>query len=63
LLNGGQQIAQRPAVVDSPFGKGHSVIFSINPIYRGETIGTYALVYNAIMNFDNLNAGRKLDQR
>jgi hypothetical protein len=63
LLNGGGDIAQRPAVVDSPVEKGHVVLFSINPLYRGETIGTYPLVFNTILNFDNLNAGRKLDPR
>ena len=63
LLSGGGDIAQRPAVVDSPLEKGHLVLFSINPIYRGETIGTYPLVFNTILNWDNLNAGRKLDPR
>jgi hypothetical protein len=63
LLSGGGDIAQRPAVVDSPVEKGHVVLFSINPIYRGETIGTYPLVFNTILNFDNLNAGRKLDAK
>ena len=63
LLNGGGDIAQRPAVVDSPMEKGHVVLFAINPLYRGETIGTYPLVFNTILNFDNLNAGRKVDQR
>ncbi|HEY4131397.1 MAG TPA: M14 family zinc carboxypeptidase [Gemmatimonadaceae bacterium] len=63
LLNGGGDIAQRAAVVDSPMEKGHVVVFSINPIYRGETIGTYPLVFNTIMNFDNLNAGRKNDAK
>jgi hypothetical protein len=63
LLNGGGDIAQRAAVVDSPVEKGHVVLFSINPLYRGETIGTYPLVFNTILNFDNLNAGRKLDSR
>jgi hypothetical protein len=63
LLSGGGDIAQRPAVVDAPMEKGHVVLFSINPIYRGETIGTYPLVFNTILNFDNLNAGRKLDPR
>jgi len=43
--------------------KGHVVLFAINPIYRGETIGTYPLVFNTILNFDNLNAGRKLDAK
>jgi hypothetical protein len=33
------------------------VLFSINPLYRGETIGTYPLVFNTILNFDNLNVG------
>jgi hypothetical protein len=63
LLNGVGEIAQRAAVVDAPLEKGHVVLFAINPLYRGETIGTYPLVFNTIMNFDNLNAGRKLDQR
>jgi hypothetical protein len=63
LLSGGGDIAQRPAVVDSPMEKGHVVLFAINPLYRGETIGTYGLVFNTIMHFDNLNAGRKLDAR
>jgi len=63
LLDGGADIAQRPIVVDVPVGKGHVVLFASNPIYRGETIGSYPLVFNAIMNFDNLNAGRKLDAK
>jgi len=63
LLNGGGDIAQRPAVVDSPMEKGHVVLFAINPLYRGETIGTYPLVFNTILHFDNLNAGRKLDSK
>ena len=38
-------------------------MFANNPVYRGETIGSYALVFNALMNWDNLNAGRVLDKR
>jgi hypothetical protein len=59
LVEGGGEIAQHPAVVDAPLGKGHVVMFSINPVWRGETLGTYSLVLNTVMNFDNLNAGRK----
>jgi hypothetical protein len=58
LVEGGEEIAQHPAVIDSPLGKGHVVLFSINPIYRGETRGTYGLVLNTILNFDSLNVGR-----
>jgi hypothetical protein len=46
-----------------PRDKGHVVLFTINPVYRGETVGSYSLVLNTIMHFDNLNAGRKLDER
>jgi hypothetical protein len=63
LLDGGADIAQRPVVVDVPVGKGHVVLFAANPIYRGETIGTYPMVFNTILNFDSLDAGRKLDSR
>jgi len=59
LVQGGAEIAQHPAVVDAPLGKGHVVMFSINPVWRGETLGTYSLVLNTVMNFDSLNAGRK----
>ena len=51
------------AVIDAPLEKGHVVLFANNPIYRGETIGSYFLVFNTIMNFDNLNAGRHLDAK
>ena len=63
LVEGGDEIAQHPAVVDVPSGNGHVVLFSINPVYRGETHGTYSLVLNTILNFDNLNAGRKLAEK
>ena len=63
LLEGGNDIAQRPVVVDVPVGKGHVVLFAHNPIYRGETIGSYFMVFNTILSFDNLDAGRKLDVR
>jgi hypothetical protein len=63
LVQGGGEIAQHPAVVDVPTGNGHVVLFSINPVYRGETRGTYALVLNTILNFDSLNVGRKLAEK
>ncbi|MEO7041182.1 MAG: hypothetical protein ABI035_02870, partial [Gemmatimonadaceae bacterium] len=63
LLDGGSEIAQRPVVVDVPLQKGHVVLFANNPIYRGETMGSYPLVFNALLNFDHLDAGRKLDEK
>ena len=63
LLDGGADLAERPMVVDVPVAKGHVVMFSNNPIWRGETQGSYFLVFNTLLNFDNLNAGRKLDEK
>jgi len=63
LVDGGAEIAQHAMVIDSPLDRGHIVLFSNNPFWRGQTAGSYFLVFNAIMNFDNLNAGRKLADR
>ena len=63
LVEGGNEIAQHAAVVDVPAGTGHIVLFSTNPIYRAETIGSYSLVLNTILNFDSLNVGRKIAEK
>jgi hypothetical protein len=63
LLDNGADLAQRPMVIDVPVDKGHVVLFSNNPIWRGETQGSYFLVFNVLLNFDNLDAGRKLDEK
>ena len=63
LLDGGDEIAQRAAIIDVPSGNGHVLLFSTNPFWRGQTKGSYFLVFNAILNWDNLNAGRKLASR
>ncbi|HLY17029.1 MAG TPA: M14 family zinc carboxypeptidase [Bryobacteraceae bacterium] len=63
LLDNGGELAQHAAVIDSPYGRGHVVLFSNNPFWRAETKGSYFLVFNAILNFDNLGAGRKLADR
>ncbi len=54
LLDGGSAIEEKPVVVDAHVGEGNVLLFATNPIYRGETLGSYALVFNAIQNFDRL---------
>jgi len=63
LLDNGGELAQHAAVIDATLGQGHVVLFSNNPFWRAETKGSYFLVFNAILNFDNLSAGRKLASR
>jgi hypothetical protein len=59
----GNDVAQRPVVVDVPTGKGHVVLMGNNALWRGYTVGSYFLVFNAMLNFDALDAGRKLDAK
>ncbi len=58
LMNG-QEMAGAPALVDAPLGEGHVVVFSFNPFWRSQTLGSYALLFNALMHFDNLDAGAR----
>ena len=54
LLDKAGSIAEHAIVVDAHLGTGNVLLFANNPIYRGETIGTYALVFNAILNHEHL---------
>ena len=54
LLDHGGSIAEHAIVVDAHLGEGNVLMFANNPIYRGETIGSYALVFNAILNHNHL---------
>ena len=54
LLDGGDKLAGRPVVVVARYGQGHVLLFAGNPIWRGETLGEYALVFNALLNHDAL---------
>ncbi len=54
MLDGGDEIAGKPVVIDAPRGKGHILLFANNPMWRQNTQGSYALVTNAIMNWDHL---------
>jgi hypothetical protein len=58
MLAGGEDLANRPAVVDVPVGRGHVVMFATNPMWRHQTQGEFFLLFNAALNFDNLGAGR-----
>jgi hypothetical protein len=63
LLDKASSIAEHAVVVDAHLGKGNVLLFGINPIYRGETIGTYGLVFNAILNYDRLAHAPATEQK
>jgi hypothetical protein len=55
-LGGTTEPAGRPAVVDAPVGAGHLVLFAIRPMWRWETHGTFALLINAVANWNALSS-------
>jgi hypothetical protein len=57
-LANGQGLANRAAVLDARLGQGHVVSFAIRPFWRWQTQGTYTLGFNAILNWNDLDAGR-----
>jgi hypothetical protein len=54
LLDKPGAIAEHAIVVNAHLGAGHVLLFANLPIYRGETVGTYPLVFSAILNFDHM---------
>ena len=59
LLDGANELAEQAAVVNARYGQGNVLLFAINPIWRGGTIGSYPLVFNAILNYKDLGATRE----
>ena len=59
MLAGANELANRPAIVDVPVGRGHVVMFATNPMWRHQTQGEFFLLFNAALNFDNLGVGRQ----
>jgi hypothetical protein len=57
LLDGGAELAGRPAVVDVASGRGHVVLFANRPMWRWETQGSFALVFNTLLNWRHLGVG------
>jgi hypothetical protein len=57
-LANGQFLSNRAALLDVSLGKGHVVMFAIRPFWRWQTQGTYSLGFNALMNWNDLDAGK-----
>jgi hypothetical protein len=58
MLAGGSELANAPAVIDVPVGKGHIVMFATNPMWRHQNHGSFFLIWNAALNFNSLNTER-----
>lgn len=56
---GPENLTGRAAVIEQQIGKGHVLLFGVRPFWRYETSGNYFLVFNAMLNWDHLDAGKK----
>ena len=59
LMRGADEIRARPFAVDVPAGtggKGRVVLFANNPIYRWQNHGEFNMVFNSILNWNDLAA-------
>jgi hypothetical protein len=54
MLDGAAELERTPAVVDAPLGRGHILLFAIDPMWRQETQGSLMLLFNAAIHFDHL---------
>jgi hypothetical protein len=59
-LEGGSTLSHRAQIVDESIGQGHVVMFAIRPFWRWQTQGTFAMGFNAILNWNDLDAGRAM---
>jgi hypothetical protein len=57
LLTGGDALIRKALLVDVPQGKGHMVLYALRPFWRWQTQGSYFLGFNALLNWDHLDAG------
>ncbi len=57
-LAGGEVLSNRAQLIDEPLGQGHIVMFAIRPFWRWQTQGTFMLGFNAILNWNDLDAGK-----
>ena len=57
LVAGPGQLGGQPAVVSVPTGEGRIVLFGIRALHRNQTQGSFALVWNAMLNWQGAHAG------
>jgi hypothetical protein len=53
-VKGAEKIAGKPAILDIPTGRGRIIAFNFDPIHRYQTTATFRLVWNAILNWNDL---------
>jgi hypothetical protein len=55
-IKGASEVEGKPAILDLPTGQGRVVAFDFDPIHRYQTQSDFRLVWNAILNWNDLPA-------
>jgi hypothetical protein len=55
LFNGADEIKNRAAILRTAVGKGEIIMFATNPIWRWQNLGEFRMMFNTILNYQNLN--------
>ncbi len=59
LMRGADEVRERPIAVDVPggySGKGRVVMFANNPIYRWQNHGEFNMVFNTLLNWNDMGS-------
>jgi Zinc carboxypeptidase len=62
LMRGADEIRERPVAVDVPggfTGKGRVILFANNPIYRWQNHGEFNMVFNTLLNWNDMQESGK----
>jgi hypothetical protein len=52
-IKGSSEIEGKPALLDIPTGKGRIIAFDFDPFHRYQTVASFRLVWNAILNWSH----------
>ena len=53
-IKGADELEGKPAILDVPTGKGRVVAFDFDPIHRYQTTSDFRLVWNVLLNWNDL---------
>ena len=66
LLSGAARSAESlredAAIYSAPVGEGHVVVYGFDALHRHQNHGNHALVWNAILNWNDLQAGQDVGE-
>ena len=54
LMRGAAEIRNRPAIVDTPSGKGRVILFAGNPCYRWQNFGEFNMLFNVVLHYNDI---------